>query len=240
MFDLPYFKLGNSSHYYYESLPDNNTFDCTIIFVHGAGGHGGEWINQLRELGKFCRVLAPDLPGHGKSGGTVCNCIEDYREYISQFANKMGKGPYYLAGHSMGGAIVLDYSLQYPKNLIGVILLSTSARFKVINAMLHMVKNVWLNNELVKNDFSVCEDFDVTGVLSKIQLPVLVAVGAEDVITPLKYSRRLSEGLNDARLVEITNAGHMVMLDEPDIVNRVIIEFINERRMFNHETNYSK
>lgn len=232
---MPYFELGSSKYYYYERLPNNaDKLTSTIVFVHGAGGHGGEWVNQLYGIGSSCRVVAPDLPGHGKSGGKVCGCIEDYREFISRFIGMLGNDRFYLAGHSMGGAIVLDYALRQPKMLAGIILFSTSARFKAINAVLHLVKSVWENNELVKEDFSICKDFDVANRLVDIQIPALVAVGTDDVLTPLKYSRRLVNGLPDAKLVEISGAGHMVMLDKPEIVNECIVEFVSKR------TNYTK
>jgi pimeloyl-ACP methyl ester carboxylesterase len=38
-----------------------------ILFIHGAGQSGREWAGHMARLQGF-HCLAPDLPGHGRSG----------------------------------------------------------------------------------------------------------------------------------------------------------------------------
>ncbi|MDF9408676.1 alpha/beta hydrolase [Pelotomaculum isophthalicicum JI] len=255
---MPYCELDNVQYFYYERNPEKTGgVGKTIVFVHGAGGNGSYWTKQLTGLGSNFRVIAPDLPGHGKSAGTSCDSIKAYREFLNKFAAKVIDGGFYLAGHSMGGAVVLDFSLNHPEMLAGVILIATSAKFSAINAILEMLKNGRHNHELVdlvysKNalpqfrelalreinsvspvvwfrDFSACKYFDVTSRLSEIQLPALIMTGTGDLLTPLQYARLLECGLPCARLVEIEGAGHMLMLEKPGIVNKHIIDFISSK-----------
>ena len=40
----------------------------------------------------------------------------------------------------------------------------------------------------------------------------------QDVMTPLDHSRALADALPDARLVVVEDTGHMVALEQPDLV----------------------
>ncbi len=49
-------------------------------------------------------------------------------------------------------------------------------------------------------------------------LPVLVLVGAQDRLTPVDHSREIAAALPDAHLVVVEGAGHMVVLERPELV----------------------
>jgi pimeloyl-ACP methyl ester carboxylesterase len=53
-------------------------------------------------------------------------------------------------------------------------------------------------------------------------LPVVVICGDADRQTPLSRSRAIAEALPDAELVVIAGAGHMAMMERPDIVNEAL------------------
>ncbi|TFH33694.1 MAG: alpha/beta hydrolase, partial [Anaerolineales bacterium] len=59
-----------------------------------------------------------------------------------------------------------------------------------------------------------------------IDCPTLVICGSEDQLTPPKYSQFLVEQIADASLVLIPNAGHMVMLEQPEQVGDQILDFL--------------
>jgi pimeloyl-ACP methyl ester carboxylesterase len=64
--------------------------------------------------------------------------------------------------------------------------------------------------------------------VKEIQKPALVICGSEDQMTPVRFSQFLVEELPAARLKIIPSAGHMVMLEQPEIVANLIGEFIEE------------
>ncbi|OPY57344.1 MAG: 2-hydroxy-6-oxo-6-phenylhexa-2,4-dienoate hydrolase [Pelotomaculum sp. PtaU1.Bin035] len=253
---MPYCEFNNNKYFYYEQLPEKlDSVNKTILFVHGAGGNGSYWIKQLLGVGDKFRTLAPDLPGHGKSGGTACDNIAAYKEFIRKLVDKVIEGRFYLAGHSLGGAVTLDFSLSYPELLEGIILIATGAKFGVLPAILDIFKNGRHNHELVRTaygkntpqrmielgsremtavspavwfkDFTACDRFDVTSRLAEIQLPALILTGTDDLLTPLKYGRLLKSGLTGARMEEIGGAGHMLMIERPDDINRRIVDFMS-------------
>ena len=59
-------------------------------------------------------------------------------------------------------------------------------------------------------DFLACNEFDVTSQLDKIKAPTLIICGAEDKMTPLKFSELLQDGIANSQLHVLDNAGHMV------------------------------
>lgn len=64
--------------------------------------------------------------------------------------------------------------------------------------------------------------------LGEIRVPALVVVGNEDIITPPNESAALAEGIPDSRLAVIPDAGHFPMLEQPEMFNLVLDEFLVE------------
>jgi pimeloyl-ACP methyl ester carboxylesterase len=77
-------------------------------------------------------------------------------------------------------------------------------------------------------DLKACDRFDIRDRLKEILLPTLIVCGKEDLLTPLKYSEYLKENIADSRLKVISQAGHMVMAERPQLLNRALESFIAE------------
>ncbi|MCO5969462.1 alpha/beta fold hydrolase [Actinoallomurus soli] len=61
-------------------------------------------------------------------------------------------------------------------------------------------------------------------------LPALVVVGDEDRLTPAAHGRLIAEVLGDAELVELSEAGHVTMMEHPEVVTRALIRLIDRVR----------
>jgi len=59
-------------------------------------------------------------------------------------------------------------------------------------------------------------------------LPTLVVVGAEDVLTPPPDARALAKAIPGARLAEIPGAGHLSPLEQPEEFNRHLALFLGQ------------
>jgi pimeloyl-ACP methyl ester carboxylesterase len=81
---------------------------------------------------------------------------------------------------------------------------------------------------VLQGDFLACDAFDVRDQVGEIEQPALVICGAEDQMTPVRFSEFLSERLPKAGLEIVPNAGHMVMLEQSEIVAELIINFLKE------------
>ena len=229
----------------------------TLLLVHGAGGSRLEWPAQLRRLPQAA-VYVLDLPGHGRSDPPGRDTIEDYAAVVRAFIEKLGLQNVVVLGWSMGGAIAQMIGLEPPPAVAGLILVATGARLRVMDAILEgviddfqdtaemIVDNVWAEgaqSDLVEasrrrleesdpatvhGDYMACNRFDVMGRLDEIGLPALVISGTADRMTPPKYGRYLAEKIPGARLLLVEGAGHMVVLEEAEIVTAAVKDFLDE------------
>jgi pimeloyl-ACP methyl ester carboxylesterase len=80
---------------------------------------------------------------------------------------------------------------------------------------------------VLHGDFLACDAFDATGQLSQIDVPTLVLCGADDRFTPPRYAQLLAGLIPGARLEIVFQAGHMVMLEQPQTVASLLAQFLD-------------
>lgn len=68
---------------------------------------------------------------------------------------------------------------------------------------------------------------DSTPMLGLIRVPTLVVTGADDTIIPPAESETLANGIPDAQLRVIPNAGHLVAFERPDELNAALKEWLD-------------
>lgn len=71
--------------------------------------------------------------------------------------------------------------------------------------------------------------FNVSRRLSEIRIPTLVVTGEDDTTVPLSAQGELAHGISGARHVFIPRAGHAVIVDQPELFNKTLLEFLRER-----------
>jgi pimeloyl-ACP methyl ester carboxylesterase len=81
-------------------------------------------------------------------------------------------------------------------------------------------------SSVLYGDFIACNIFDETARIEQIHQPTLLVCGAEDRMTPLRYSQFLAEHIHGASIKIIPAAGHMVMLEKPQLVADAWLEFL--------------
>ncbi|MFQ6018942.1 MAG: alpha/beta fold hydrolase [Kiloniellaceae bacterium] len=80
-----------------------------VIFLHGAGMDHTVWALQTRYFAHHGRpVLAPDLPGHGRSEGPALASIAGIAGWLGRLLDAAGIEVAALAGHSMGALAALE------------------------------------------------------------------------------------------------------------------------------------
>jgi len=67
---------------------------------------------------------------------------------------------------------------------------------------------------------------DSTETCGTIDVPTLVVVGDEDVVTPPKEARRTCEVISGSRLEVLAQAGHLSSIERPAAFNTVVSEFL--------------
>jgi len=75
-------------------------------------------------------------------------------------------------------------------------------------------------------DFLACNNFDIMESLNKIRFPTLMICGEDDQLTPVRYSQHLADQIAKAQIRTIPEAGHMVMLEQPQAVADELSAFL--------------
>lgn len=81
---------------------------------------------------------------------------------------------------------------------------------------------------ILLGDYLACDHFDVTAQLAQIHVPALILCGAEDGMTPPKHSHYLKDNLPKAQLHILEKTGHMLTLEQPETVAKLIKQFLDE------------
>ena len=98
-----------------------------IVFIHGTGGSGKVWFNQMRRFEGEYRVIAPDLPGYGRTPlPDAIRSIDDYPAFVLALLDALDLPQAVLVGNSMGGRVALQLALDHPERVSGLVLINSS------------------------------------------------------------------------------------------------------------------
>lgn len=73
-------------------------------------------------------IFVPDLPGFGENPMPKESwSVDDYVEWVRNFADKNIVGTFFILGHSFGGRVAIKFAVRYPEKLDGLILAGVPA-----------------------------------------------------------------------------------------------------------------
>ncbi|MDA9096468.1 alpha/beta hydrolase [Candidatus Pelagibacter ubique] len=100
-----------------------------LVLVHGFLGSSEMWRLQIDFFKENYRVIAPALPGFGKSNKVnSCNSIEGMAKSILKILEKKKIERFYLLGHSMGGMIVQEMVKLAGEKILKLVCYGTGPR----------------------------------------------------------------------------------------------------------------
>lgn len=96
-----------------------------VVLVHGLGGNHANWMAAAPKLTELGRVLAPDLPGFGRTAPHGrSSSLPDNREILHRFITEVAGAPVTLVGNSMGGLLSLMQASIAPQTVTSLVLVS--------------------------------------------------------------------------------------------------------------------
>jgi len=104
----------------------------TVVLLHGAGFDHTTWALHSRWFAHHGHsVLAPDLPGHGRSAGAPLPTIAGMADWTAALLEAAGVAAARLVGHSMGSLIALETAARHPAKISALGLIGTAAAMSV-------------------------------------------------------------------------------------------------------------
>ena len=222
----------------------------TVVLLHG-GLDGDSAL--ARDLGGLltdvASVVVTDRRANGRSdgGGDPSTwTIDRYADDVYELCKAMGITAPIVIGTSYGGFIALNYAIRHPTHPAGLGVLSAGARFdreallanwqqatdgrpqeleRIAERTARVVRR---RAPAAYPPHAYLLDMDLRPGLGAVACPTLVAIGDEDPITPMHIAEELVAGINPelVRLEVIPGAGHALELHAPDLVGRLLREFV--------------
>lgn len=240
---------------YRDNTPDNGDDKLALIFIHGSGGEHRVWDEQTGALGLDFRLIALDLPGHGRSGGAGEDDVMRYREWVQGMIDALKIQRHLIVGHSLGAAIALASALAPVETLAGIVLVGGGARMPVNPTVLEGLRKdpaalmafavdvavakksrervrpfltegfTRCRPAVIYGDFYACDRFDITDMVGHIRIPALIICGDDDKMMPPHFSRHLADQIEQSELLLMPECGHFPMLENPDAFSSALREF---------------
>jgi len=254
---MPAVALPQGSVYYSQQKAET-TQPPPLMLVHGAGGSHLDWPPELRRL-PGVRVIALDLPGHGRSAGPGRSDTLAYAETVGALLDSLKIERAVIAGHSMGGAVAQQMALHRPDRVAGLILMGTGSKLpidptlpqRIVEApektvdwivdwswdvyapqsfkMLSRQRLLEVPPQVLQGDYLACQAFDVRDQLDRIAVPTLVICAAEDRMVKPQFGMTLAEHIPNCQLVMIEQAGHMFPVEKASLVAQAVLAWFAEQ-----------
>ena len=245
---MPLIQTGNIQTYY--ELHGGS--GPVIVFVHGAGASHDMWRPQVEYFSHTFRTLTYDIRGHQQSEGSddsyTCELFaDDLNQLLQQLdireplvcgyqSNLKGL---ILADTAVASALTLSDKLlkaMYPKSMIRWTIKRMSDEkyadwslkyFDMDDEVRKYLKQEQLKlkkEELLKITDAIYS-FKLLP-LENIKVPTLVIVGENERKAVFPHIDKMVELIPDAKRVVIPRAGHASNLENPEVFNREVEDFL--------------
>jgi pimeloyl-ACP methyl ester carboxylesterase len=214
--------------------------------VHGLGASSRWWFPLFPGLTSAnFRVLAPDLPGFGRSPGPALS-IEHAARAVIAMADQLGLGQFFLCGHSMGGAVAAQVAADHPGRVRRLVLIgSTGIPGIGPSVVLRRLAQPWtwcppgfystLLGDVLRagprtmlSGIREVRRHDVRPVLRRLRIPALVIWGERDTLTPPEHARMMLAELAQGRLEMVAEVRHLPMVSDAWTTGRLMMDFFKE------------
>jgi pimeloyl-ACP methyl ester carboxylesterase len=224
-----------------------------LVLLHGGLATTESWAMQAPTLAQRYRVYVPDRRGHGRTpdvAGPIT--YEVMAADTAAFLEVAGTGAAHLVGWSDGAVVGMLVALRRPELVRKLIVIgqyfNLDGEVPEFRAMIEywgsslpealheaydrvspdgpehfpVVLEKMMRMWRVEPDIALSE-------LAGVRAPVLLMQGDDDIVK-VEHSAALAATLSDAQLAVIPGGSHMAPLEKPDLVNRLILDFLSDHQ----------
>ena len=191
------------------------------IYLHGLGQNPDSWSKVIEQLETAEHSVCPDLSELVQGQDTT------YQNLYAAFSAMCDEieEDLCLCGLSLGGVLALNYAIEHPEKIKGLVLIATQYKMpkkllRVQNAIFRfMPKSMFQQMGFGKSDFlKLCNTMmklDFSDSIYKVSCPTLVIYGEKDRANK-NASIELANMLIDAELQVFNGVGHEINIEAPD------------------------
>lgn len=108
-----------------------------VLLIHGIGDSSDTWRDVMPGLAKHYRVIAPDLLGHGQSAKPRADySLAAYANGMRDLLSVLGVERATIVGHSLGGAVAMQFAYQFPDRCERLVLVGTGGISRQVTPLL--------------------------------------------------------------------------------------------------------
>ncbi|MFZ4398403.1 MAG: alpha/beta fold hydrolase [Bacteroidales bacterium] len=242
-----------------------------LIILHGLYGMSDNWVTHAKHLAVNYKVYIPDMRNHGQSGHSDFIDYKLMAEDIAEFIIEHHIENPIIMGHSMGGKIAMQFTLDHSYLVDKLIVIDMSMRqytqsdfnYQIIYALMaidfstiksrkeiedqldqtiqnqrirmFLMKNLfWTENKTLAWRFNLKAIFDNMDAIfesirssQQFNKPAFFIRGKQsDYVTDDDFAQ-IQKNFPQAILKTISNAGHWVQADEPQLFMDVLQDFLS-------------
>lgn len=192
-------------------LPDDDP-KAVVILSHGLAEHSGRYAHVAACLVRHgYGVYALDHRGHGRSQGRraqidrMAYVVDDLHTFVGLVRSEQPAKPQFLLGHSVGGAVAVNYALEHPDELAGLVLSAPAVVIenapavqvrvgKILSAIAPGFPLLALDGTAVSRDTAVVHAYDTDPLNYRGKIPVRTLAELVDT------AEQVPDRLGDLRL----------------------------------------
>ena len=203
------------------------------IYLHGLGQNPDSWSKVIEQLEAAEHSMCPDLSELVQGQDTT------YQNLYAAFSAMCDEieEDICLCGLSLGGVLALNYAIEHPEKIKGLVLIATQYKMpkkllRVQNAIFRfMPKSMFQQTGFGKSDFlKLCNtmmELDFSDSIYNVSCPTLVIYGEKDRANK-NASIELANMLIDAELQVINGVGHEINIEAPDKLEETLRVFFGK------------
>lgn len=221
-----------------------------LVLVHGLGVSADYWYRNGPPLAAAgFRVLAPDLPGFGRTEGPDGGLpVRSQAAALLAWARAVELGPAVYVGHSLSCQCVLELAARVPEAVRGLVLASPTGaprRHRLLRQawgfLLDVPREDWRLVPIVGQAYLRAgpvrvfrtwrrgAEHDPLPLLTRVAAPARVVVGARDPVVDPDFAETLARSLpGGGGVVWVEGAAHAVHFGGAETFNRAVAEFAAE------------
>lgn len=210
------------------------------MLVHGIGVSERYFRPLAAELASDRRVIAPDLPGFGRSPRPgAAPSVEEMAGQVLRVLDRRDVTSAVLVGHSMGAQVVVSMMRQAPHLVSRGVLVGPvvdPAAASVTGQAWRLLRDTF--HEPARANAAVAREyvragpvwysavlprmfaFDTLAAVRGVSGRLLVVRGQHDRVCSRSWARTLAEAAPQGELHEVPGAGHVAMASDPALVAR--------------------